>query len=76
MAMGQRVVIAKQLFELVLNWRCRAARYAFLSELETDALGRKFYSSTAIAYANCAAELENFIQAQVIALPVQLEVTL
>ncbi len=56
-----RVAIARTLYNLVLDWRRQAGRYFFDARYETDAIGKKYYTSYAMALANCASELEEAV---------------
>jgi hypothetical protein len=47
--------------DMATQWEKRAAKYFRLAEREEDPLGQKFYQSSAMAYANCATDLQRLI---------------
>lgn len=52
----------RELADLVNQWEKHAGKYFVLAERETDPLGQKFYQSTAMAYANCAAQIRPLVE--------------
>lgn len=50
-----------KLASMVKQWKEHAGRYFTLAEQENDPLGQKFYQSSAMVYANCAAEVIRLI---------------
>lgn len=55
-ARGENAETVNPVKDIVSIWEQRACKYFLLAERETDPPGQKFYQSSAVAYANCAAE--------------------
>jgi hypothetical protein len=57
--------LQRELADMVNGWEKHAGKYFVLAEHEIDPLGQKFYTSSAMAYANCAIALKSLLaQAQ------------
>ena len=57
--------LQRELTDIVNGWEKRAGKYFSLAEREADPLGRKFYESSAMAYANCVTGVRGLLdQAQ------------
>ena len=55
----------RELAALVTKWEKHAGKYFVLAEREKDPLGRKFYQSSAIAYANCAGDIRRLLENEI-----------
>jgi len=55
-----------ELADLVNRWEKHAGKYFVLAEREKDPLGQKFYQSTAVAYANCANDIRQMLENEIV----------
>ena len=47
-----------RLIQVARDWKAKGARYFALAETEENALGKKFYESSAMTLLNCIRDLE------------------
>jgi len=54
-------LLRDQLLQLITQWEIHASKYFVLAKREQDPLGKKFYESSAMAYANCATSADSML---------------